>query len=155
MGDGRRWADPDGRFDFLLPPGWNAEADPDEGGVEVWDDRGPGNLHLLAFDSDDDDFPDPAEELYAFLEERGVELQEEEVEDVPLEGGGELALCEYSAEDEEEGGGPLFWRVGVATAPGRLVFATYFCPEGQEEREADAVLELLASLRVHGAPVED
>lgn len=154
MGDGARWTDPEGRFDFVLPRGWRAETDDDAGGIEVWDERGPGNLHLLGFDRDDDDFADPAEELYAFLEERGVELQEEEVADVPLEGGGELALCEFSAEDEEDGE-PLFWLVGVATAPGRLVFATYFCPEGQEQREADRVAELLGSLRLHGAAPAD
>lgn len=141
----RRYTDPEGRFDFVLPRGWAAEPDADEGGIEAWDDDGPGNLHLLGFATDE--FSDPAEELYAFLEDRGVELEEDEVEDLELEGGGEMSLCEYASEDEDDGEA-LFWMVGVATAPGTLVFATYFCPAGQEERERDTVRGLLQSLRV-------
>ena len=97
-----------------------------------------------------EDFPDPAEELYSFLEERGVELEEDEVEDVPLEGGAELALCEYVSEDEEEGES-LYWMVGVGTVPGILVFATYFCTAGQEDAEREAVRAALASLRIEAA----
>lgn len=149
MNPAERYTDPEGRFSFAVPPGWSVEADPEEGGVEAWDDEGPGNLHLLGFDAPDDDFPDPAEELYAFLEDRGVELEEDEVDDLELEGGGELAFCEYEAQDEEgEDDETLFWMVGVATMPGVLVFATYFCPAGEEGREREAVRGVFASLRL-------
>jgi hypothetical protein len=77
-----------------------------------------------------------------------VELEEDEVEDVPLEGGAEMALCEFLSEDEEEGDS-LYWMVGVATTPGALVFATYFCPAGDEEKERDVVRGALSSLRLH------
>ncbi|HEX5725043.1 MAG TPA: hypothetical protein VFX98_06230 [Longimicrobiaceae bacterium] len=143
--DAARFTDPEGRFDFVLPPGWAAEPDAEQGGVEVWDDDGPGSLHLLGFATDE--FADPGEELYAFLEDRGVELEEDEVEDLELADGGEMSLTEYASEDEEEGES-LFWMVGVATAPGTLVFASYFCPAGQEEREREKVRGLLVSLRV-------
>ena len=149
MGETAR--DPEGRFTLAVPAGWSAAADEDGDGLEAWSEQGVGTLHLISFSPDDgDDFPDPAEELYAFLEERGVELQEDEVEDVPLEGGAEMALCEYVAEDEDEGDS-LFWMVGVATAPGVLVFASYFCPAGEEETERGAVLDALRSLRVGAA----
>lgn len=146
-----RHADPEGRFDLALPAGWAAAPDDEDGGLEAWnDDGGTGTLHLIAFAQPEGEFPDPAEELYAFLEERGVELEEDEVEDVPLAGDAELALCEYVTEDEEDGES-LFWMVGVATAPGVLAFATYFCPEGQEDRERAAVRGALESLRLHAA----
>ena len=141
-----RQRDPDGRFDLIVPAGWSAAPDEEDGGLEVWDEAGVGTLHLIAFAQDD--FPDPAEELYAFLEERGVELQEEEVEDLLLAGDAELALCEYVSEDEADGE-VLYWMVGVATAPGVLAFATYFCPGGQEDRERAAVRASLESLRLH------
>lgn len=143
--------DPDGRFTLTLPAGWQAAADEDGDGLEVWKEEGAGTLHLISFPADEDDaFPDPAEELYAFLDDRGVELQEDEVEDVTLDGGAEMALCEYEADDEDEGEA-LYWMVGVATAPGTLVFATYFCPAGQEEAEREAVLGAVRSLRVGAA----
>jgi hypothetical protein len=113
----------------------------------VWKEEGSGTLHLISFAPEGEDFPDPAEELYAFLQEQDVVLQEDEVEDVPLPGGAEMALCEYLTEDEDEGES-LFWMVGVATAPGTMVFATYFCPEGEEARERDAVRRALASLQI-------
>jgi hypothetical protein len=145
--DAARFRDPEGRFDLAVPPGWSSAPDEDGDGSEVWSEEGEGTLHLVSFAADDDDFPDPAEELYAFLEDRGVELEEDEVEDVPLEGGGEMALCEFISEDEEEGEA-LYWMVGVATAPGALVFATYFCPAGAEEKEREAVRAALSSLRL-------
>jgi hypothetical protein len=141
--------DPDGRFSLQPPPGWSAATDEDQDGLELWNETGVGTLHLISFEPDEE-FLDPAEELYAFLEERGVELEDDEVEDVALADGGELALCEYLSEDEEEGDS-LFWLVGVATAPQALVFATYFCPAGDEGREREQVRAALASLRLSGA----
>jgi hypothetical protein len=142
--------DPEGRFEMPLPAGWQAAPDEDGDGLEVWNEEGSGTLHLISFAPEGGDFPDPAEELYAFLQEEDVELQEDEVEDVPLAGGAEMALCEYLSEDEETGES-LFWMVGVATAPGRIVFATYFCPAGEEEAERYEVREALSSLRMLGA----
>jgi hypothetical protein len=152
MTDAGRTADPEGRFDLVLPPGWAAAPDPDEGGLEVAREDGEGALHLISFEAEADAFPDPAEELFAFLDERGVELEEDEVEDVSLEGDAELSLCEYVAEDDEGADGdeePTFWLVGVATAPGTLVFATYLCPAGEEDAERDAVRALLSTLRLN------
>ncbi len=146
MASTRRHRDPAG-FQVDLPAGWEAEANADAGGVEVATEGGPGVLHLVAVPQDEDSFPDPAEELYAFLEEQGVELEEDEVEDVEL-GDAEMSLCEFTAEDEDgEEGGATFWMVGVATAPGRLVFATYVCAEGEEEAERETVRGILSSLR--------
>jgi hypothetical protein len=149
MAEAGRIVDPEGRFQAAAPAGWSAEADPDEGGIELWREEGSGALHLISFDSPEDAFPDPGEELYAFLEERGVELEEDEVEDVDLAGDAELSLCEYLAEDEDDPeGGSTFCLVGVATMPGVLVFATYLCPAGEEEAERDAVRGILASLHL-------
>ncbi|HSU16864.1 hypothetical protein [Longimicrobium sp.] len=141
--------DPEGRFELRVPAGWQAAPDEDGDGLEVWKEEGSGTLHLISFAPEGEDFPDPAEELYAFLQEQDVVLQEDEVEDVPLPGGAEMALCEYLTEDEDEGES-LFWMVGVATAPGTMVFATYFCPAGEEARERDAVRGALASLQIAG-----
>lgn len=146
MSDAQRVRDPDGRFTLVPPPGWSAGDDEEEGGVEVWPESGSGTLHLISFHAGDD-FADPAEELYAFLDDRDVELEEDEVADVPLEDGGELAIAEYEAEDEDEGD-VTYWLVGVATAPGTLVFATYLCPAGEHEAEAELVRASLATLRL-------
>ena len=143
--------DPEGRFELRLPPGWQAAGDEDGDGVEVWREDGAGTLHLISFDTDD--FSDPAEELYAFLQERGVELEDDEVEDLPLEGA-ELAVCEFLTEDEDDGE-KLFWLVGVATAPGVLVFATYFCPAGREAEERDIIRDTIGALKVKGAEQGD
>jgi hypothetical protein len=145
--------DPEGRFELRLPAGWQAAADDDGDGMEVWNEDGAGTLHLISFAPEGEDFPDPAEELYSFLQQQDVELEEDEVDDVQLPGGAEMALCEYLTEDEEEGES-LFWMVGVATAPGTIVFATYFCPAGEEERERDSVRGAMASLRLTGAEGE-
>jgi hypothetical protein len=147
MSDAQRVRDPDGRFTLVPPPGWSTAPDDDEGGLEVWPAEGSGTLHLISFDAGDDDFPDPAEELYAFLDDRDVELEEDEVADVPLDDGSELAVAEYEAEDEDEGD-VTYWLVGVATGPGALVFATYLCPAGQHEAEAELVRAALATLRL-------
>lgn len=147
MTERERCTDPDGRFTLAAPPGWSAAPDEDQGGLEVWREDGAGTLHLVSFDSDE--FADPAEELYAFLEDRGVELEEDDVDDVALDGG-EMSLAEYEAEDEEEGDA-TFWLVAVATAPGTLVFATYLAPAGEQEAEAELVRASLATLRLRAA----
>ncbi|HEX6369656.1 MAG TPA: hypothetical protein VF006_12120 [Longimicrobium sp.] len=147
MSDAQRVRDPDGRFTLVPPPGWSTAPDEEDGGLEVWPAEGAGTLHLMSFDAGDDDFPDPAEELYAFLDDRNVELEEDEVADVPLDDGGELAIAEYEAEDEDEGD-VTYWLVGVATGPGALVFATYLCPAGEHEAEAELVRASLATLRL-------
>jgi hypothetical protein len=152
MSENRQAVDPEARFELRLPDGWSAEADDEEGGIELWAEDGPGSLHLVSFDHDG--LADAAEELYAFLEERGVELEDDDVDDVALAGGAEMALAEYEAEDEDDGE-VTFWLVGVATAPGTLVFATYLAPGGEAEEEIGIVREALASLRLrageHGA----
>jgi len=149
MTEAKRARDPEGRFSLVPPPGWSAAPDEDEGGMEVWREDGAGSLHLISFDADE--FPDPAEELYAFLEEAGVEIEEDDVDDVELEEG-ELALCEYEAEEEEseDGDGPqtTFWMQGVATAPGVLVFVSYECPAGLQDPERELVRQSLATLRL-------
>ncbi|HEY0019975.1 MAG TPA: hypothetical protein VGC13_26985 [Longimicrobium sp.] len=149
MSDAQRVRDPEGRFTLVAPPGWSAAADEEDGGVEVWPEEGAGTLHLISFDAGDD-FADPAEELYAFLSDRDVELEEDDVTDVALEDGGELAFAEYEAEDEDEGDA-TFWLVGVASGPGALVFATYLCPAGEHEAEAERVRAALATLRLSAA----
>lgn len=143
-----RYTSADGAFDLLLPHGWSAAPDPEQEGIAIAGPEEIGTLHVLAVPQDG--FPDPAEELYAFLEEQGVELEEDEVEDVQLAGDGELALCEYVEEDEEEGNS--FWLVAVATAPEILVFATYSCDEEDRTREQESVRQILSSLRLHEAP---
>ena len=151
MSDAQHVRDPDGRFTLVPPPGWSAATDEDEGGVEVWPEEGAGTLHLISFDAGDE-FADPAEELYAFLDDRDVELEEDDVTDVTLPDGSELAYAEYEAEDEDEGD-VTYWLVGVASGPGALVFATYLCPAGEQEREAESVRAALATLRLsYGAP---
>ena len=134
-----------------LPAGWEMESDP-EGGVNLSASEGVGLLHLARFDPPAGEPPDPAEELYAFLEEQGIELQEDEVEDVDLPGGALLALCEYITEqerDEVDDDEPAtYWLTGVATAPGILVFGSYSCPAGEEERERETVRHILSSLRL-------
>ncbi|HEU0298561.1 MAG TPA: hypothetical protein VFR37_03885 [Longimicrobium sp.] len=145
MSDARRVQDPDGRFTLVPPPGWSAAPDEEQGGVEVWPEEGAATLHLISFDAGDD-FADPAEELYAFLDDRGVELEEDDVTDVSLDGG-ELAWAEYEAEDEDEGD-VTWWLVGVATGPGVIVFATCLCPAGEHEGEAELVRAALGTLRL-------
>lgn len=143
-----RVRDPEGAFSLVLPPGWSAEEERDQGGIEMWGPEEHGTLHLIGLPQPPEEFPDPAEELYAFLHGQGVELEEDEVEDVELQDGAEMALCEYLAEDEDAPGEPpTLWLTAVATAPGALVFATYSAAEGDAERERDTVREILRSLR--------
>jgi hypothetical protein len=143
--------DPEGRFSLDLPPGWLAEPDPEAGGIEVYHPDGPGTLHLLAFDGNPDEFLDPAEELYAFLAEQDVELQDEEVDDLELGEDADMAYTEYVAEAEDgEDDEATFNLMAVATAPGTLVFASYTCPAGQQERERQTVVDTLSSLRLTG-----
>ena len=136
----------DPTFSFALPPGWEAEKDEEEG-ISVFAPEGNGLLHLVAFSQPDAEPLDPAEELYAFLEEQGVEIEEDEVEDVDLPGGAELSLCEYLVE-EDDADETTYWLVGVATAPGNLVFLNYSCAAGEEEVERKAIRDILSSLRL-------
>lgn len=139
----------DGAFSLSLPPGWEHDED-EEGGLLIASPSGPGLLHVVAFDQPDP--VDPAEELFVFLEGQGVELEEDEVEDLELAGEGELAYCEYLTEEEDEaadeGEAATYWLVGVATAPGRLVFCSYSCPAGSQDEEREAVLGVLRTLRL-------
>lgn len=140
----------DPSFDFEIPDGWEAEPDED-GGVAVAREDGHGLLHLIAFEQASAEVPDPAEELYIFLEDQGIELEEDEIEDLELTSGAELSLCEYLSEDEEEDPQEremTYWLVAVATAPGNLVFANYTCPAGEEDHEREVVRGILATLRL-------
>lgn len=148
-----RYVDPEGGFDLRIPDGWSAEPDPEEGGVEIWSPEGVGMLHLIGFPHESEQPTDPAEELYSFLYEQGVGLEEDEVEDIELAGGAEMAICEYIGQEEGIDGieeESAFWLMGVAAGPGFLVFASYSCPAGEEEIEREAVHATLASLRIGG-----
>ena len=134
----------DPAFSLSLPEGWVAEPDEEEG-VSVFAPEGAGLLHLVAFPASDDSLQDPAEELYAFLEEQGIEIEEDEVEDLDLAGGAALALCEYLSEEEEEDE-TTYWLVGVAMSAATLVFVSYSCPSGEEEKERAAIRQILESL---------
>ncbi|HEX5520223.1 MAG TPA: hypothetical protein VFX29_00955 [Longimicrobiaceae bacterium] len=145
-----RYVDVEGGFDIEVPPGWTAEPDEEEGGVELSRVDGAGILHVLGVPQPPGEVADPADELYAFLAEQGIELEEDDVEDLELADGVEMAVCEFISEDEDaedEDAGPAFWMVGVATAPAWLVFATYSCAAGEEEQERAAVHALLRSIR--------
>ncbi len=149
-GNGELFSDVRERFVADLPAGWTTEPDPESGGVDVYPAEGSGVLHLLAFPGEPDEFLDPAEELYAFLDEQGIELQEEELEDLELPGEAEMAYTEYVAEaDDDDDDGPMFHIMGVATAPGMLVFASYSCPAGEEDRHRDAVIRIFRSLQLN------
>jgi hypothetical protein len=133
-------------FRVTVPAAWESERD-EEGGLLLAHPDGAGLLHLLAFPQEPGEPLDPAEELYAFLEDQEIELEEDEVDDLLIGEETELAFCEYLAEDEEEGE-TVYWLVAVATAPGNLVFASYSCPSGEEEAERETVRRVLASLRL-------
>jgi hypothetical protein len=152
MADQAWYTDASSGFQVQVAEGWSVEQDAEEGGVEIWSPSGAGSLHLLGFAHAAEDVSDPAEELYAFLEEQGVELEEDEVEDLELAGGAEMAICEYIAQDEpgdeEADAEPIFWLMGVAAGSECLVFASYSCPAGEEEPERDTVRAMLASLRL-------
>jgi hypothetical protein len=137
-----QYSDSDGRFSLTLPPGWEAERD-GEGGLLLYASEGHGLLHLMPFHRESGEEVDPADELYAFLADQDIELEEDEVADVELASGGALAWCEYEADEEDE---EVYWLVGVATAPGTLVFASYSCASGEETFEADTVRDILTSL---------
>lgn len=141
----------DPAFDLDLADGWSAAPD-EEGGLAVTGPQGAGLLHLIAFDQPAGELPDPAEELYIFLESQGIELEEDEIEDLELAGGAELSLCEYLSEDEDEedqdGGETTYWLVAVATVPGNLVFASYTCPADDADVEREEVRTILGTLRL-------
>jgi hypothetical protein len=147
----------DPAFDLDLPEGWSAVPD-EEGGISVTGPQGIGLLHLIAFEQPGAEDLDPAEELYTFLEDQGIELEEDEIEDLELAGGADLSLCEYVAEEEEEeeeeaeptaGGETTYWMVGVATIPGNLVFSSYTCPAESMDRERTTIRDILATLRLN------
>lgn len=147
----------EGRFEVRLPPGWVHEDDED-GGVLVASAEGPGLLHLVSFEQDEGAPLDPAEELYVFLEDQGVELEDDEVEDLELPEG-ELAYTEYLTEEDGEGEGEAdaeepatYWLVGVATWPETLVFCSYSCPAGSQDVERERVIGILSSLRLASGP---
>jgi hypothetical protein len=133
-------------FQLRLPAGWVAEPDPEQGGLDLWHPDGAGELHLFAFPPAAGEQPDPGEELYAFLQENGIELEEDEIEDFDLAEGGLLAFCQYLSEDEEEEE-TAFWLVGVAALPTGTVFTHYTCAAEDAEQELDQVYAILRSLR--------
>ncbi|CAN5814314.1 hypothetical protein BH23GEM6_BH23GEM6_07970 [soil metagenome] len=141
-----------------LPEGWIAEAD-EEGGVNLMAEDGPGLLHLVSFEQEAGAMDDPADELYAFLEDQGIELEDDEVDDVELAGGAMLAMCEYmteldpeenseGTEDDDDDEASTFWLIGVATAPGNLLFGSYSCAAGDEDLERETVRGILRSVRL-------
>ena len=138
-----RYLDDRGYFQIDFPDPWVAEED-GEGGVLIFREEGHGLLHLMVFERPEDEDADPAEELYAFLADQEIEIEEDEVDDVDLAGTGSMALCEYLAEEVEE---EVFWLVGVATTPGRLLFISYSCPSGEERVERDTVRRILDTIR--------
>ena len=138
-------------FEVRVPAGWTHEKD-EEGGVLLASESGTGLLHMVSFEQNGDDFLDPAEELYVFLEDQGVELEEDEVEDLELPDGSELAYCEYLTEEDDAGAADdeasTFWLVGVATGPAAVVFCSYSCPAGSQDVEREGVLAILRSIRI-------
>lgn len=138
-------------FEVRVPPGWTYEMD-EEGGVLLGSGSGTGLLHMVSFEQGREEVMDPAEELYVFLEDQGVELEEDEVEDLELPGGSELAYCEYLTEEDdaesEDEEASTFWLVGVATGPGVVVFCSYSCPAGSQDTEREGVLAILRSIRM-------
>lgn len=139
----------DPAFDIDVPEGWTAAADED-GGVSVSGPEGAGLLHFIAFAQPLGEDLDPAEELYIFLEDQGIELEEDEIEDMELAAGAELSLCEYVAEDQDtEPAETTFWIVGVATIPGNLVLSNYSCAADAMDRERETVRSILTTLRLN------
>lgn len=134
-----------GSFEMELPEGWIMERDPEDG-ISIFDPEREGLLHLLAFERDPAEVLDPAEELYAFLYDQEIELEEDEVQDLELGSSGALALCEYLEEDEEEGQ-TIYWLLGVAGGPGQIVFANFSCPSSEAEAEEPLARAVLASIR--------
>ncbi|MEX2582755.1 MAG: hypothetical protein WD766_05755 [Gemmatimonadota bacterium] len=143
-----RYTGNDGAFELRLPAGWKMEPDA-EGGALVSAVEGRGLLHLVPFERELEEPSDPAEELYAFLEDQEIELQEDEVDDLELPGEAGAALCEYLAEEGDE---LVYWLVCVATAPSRLLFASYSCPSGQEDDEREVILQILSTLTFDDLP---
>lgn len=142
-----RFAAPDGGYDLLLPQGWEV-VQGEEGDVDLHHPEGAGTLSLVHFAGEPDAEVDPADELYAFLAEQEIEIQEEEVEDVLLDGDGELAYCEYGTEGDEGEEDAMYWLTGVAVGGGGLVFVTYTCPAGEEAEEIEVVRRMIGSLRI-------
>lgn len=139
----------DPAFALDLPGEWSAAPD-EEGGISVTGPTAAGLLHVIAFEQTPGELLDPAEELYVFLEDQGIELEEDEIEDLELAEGGELSLCEYLSEDgdeeDQEAAETTFWIVAVATAPGNLVFASYTCAAEDAEVERGVIRTILGTL---------
>jgi hypothetical protein len=143
-----RYREVDGSFEIALPEGWVVERD-GEGGLMVSSEGGFGLLHLMPFEREAGEFVDPGEELYAFLEDQDIELEDDEVEDIALAGDGLLAVCEYEAEEADE---RVHWLIGVAAAPGQLLFASYSCPADEAAEESDQVRRILISIQFDERP---
>jgi hypothetical protein len=145
-----KYRESDGSFELNLPDGWELERD-EEGGILISREDGCGILHVMPFERELGEETDPAEELYAFLEDQEIELQEDEVEDIDLAATGLGAVCEYLAEEGDE---LVHWLVCVATGPGQLLFASYSCPAEDEEGEAEIerIRDVLGSLRFQELP---
>jgi hypothetical protein len=129
-----RYNDGEGAFEVTLPASWSAEKD-GEGGLLLFGDQENALLHLMPFSRDPEEETDAADELYAFLAEHEIELEEDEV--------ALLALCEYETDEDEE---EVYWMVGVAAAAGQILFASYSCPASEAANESEIVREILASL---------
>ena len=136
------YSDTEGAFHLTVPDDWEIARD-EEGGLLLSRGEGGGLLHVLPFAREEEGDVDPAEELYAFLEDQDIEIEEDEVEDLDLPSGAALALCEYVAEEEEDA---VYWMVGVASAPGQLVFASFSCPAEDEDEERETVRRILSTL---------
>ncbi len=149
MDEMRVYRDPEGLFELTMPDGWESEPDEEAGGVVLAHEQGVGLLHVLAFERDSLDLCDPADELYSFLEDMGIELEEDEVEDLNVMAPTETALSAYVSEDEDEDGDPepTYWLHAVACMEGKLVFATYTCPAEAHEQEGEEVRAILRSIR--------
>jgi hypothetical protein len=144
------YKDKEGSFEVTLPASWQTEKD-GEGGLLLFTEEGNGLLHLMPFarDPNDQEDVDAGEELFAFLAEQEIELNEDEVEDVEL-AGGVMALCEYAEEngddEDDDGEEEVFWLVGVVVGADQIIFASYSCPLGEEEAESVLAREILGSL---------
>lgn len=140
--------DPEHGYSLSLPEGWRASPDPEGDGEELFHPDGAGIVHLVPLTAGSGG-EDPADELYAFLAEQGIELEEDEVEDLELEGG-LLSYCEFGTEEELEDGGEteaVRWLIGIAAGPRGLLLITYSAPEGEDE-EIAALRAMLATLRL-------
>lgn len=132
------------RFGVGVPEGWESEEDEEDGGLLLWPKEGDALLHLIGFARAEEEIPDPAEELYAFLDGEEIAIEEDEVVDLTLEAGDEAAYCEYIEEEEDE---ITHWLVGVATGPGQLVFLNFSRPWEEGTEIGSDVRDILGTIR--------